>query len=74
MPNSLKAPEAARHLGRNGGKARAKSVDEKQRIAWSKKGGKAAQVKLTPAERSRRAKLRWQRWREKKTTNRGERK
>lgn len=52
---TTKATEAARILGRKGGKARAKAVDEKQRIAWSRKGGKAVAAKYTPWERSERA-------------------
>lgn len=65
---TTKASEAARLLGRKGGKARAKSVDEKQRRKWSIKGGKTTAAKYTPEERSERAsaaaKLRWKRWRE----------
>lgn len=52
---TTKATEAARLLGRKGGKARAKAVDEKQRIDWSKKGGYAVAAKYTPEERSERA-------------------
>lgn len=63
---TTKATEAARLLGRKGGKARAKNVPKADRVKWSKDGGIAAQAKLTPEERSRRAKLGWQRWREKR--------
>jgi hypothetical protein len=54
--------EAARLLGR----LSAKAATPEQRKDRAAAGGKAAQALLTPEERSRRAKLRWQRWREKR--------
>lgn len=49
--------EAARLLGR----LSARAATPEQRKDRASKGGQAAQAKLTKAERSRRAKLRWQR-------------
>lgn len=54
--------EAARLLGR----LSARAATPEQRKDRAAAGGLAAQAKLTPEERSRRAKLRWQRWRENK--------
>jgi hypothetical protein len=54
--------EAARLLGR----LSARAATPEQRKDRAAAGGKAAQALLTPEERSRRAKLRWQRWREEK--------
>lgn len=52
---TTKSQEAARLLGRKGGKARAASTTPEQRKEWSKKGGKAMAAKYTPEERSERA-------------------
>lgn len=48
------------------GRLSAKAASPEQRKDRASAGGKAAQAKLTPEERRRRAKLRWQRWREEK--------
>jgi general stress protein YciG len=53
---TTKAQQAARLLGRKGGKARAASIDAETRREWSVKGGKAAAEKSTHEERSARAK------------------
>jgi general stress protein YciG len=53
---TTKAQQAARLLGRKGGKARAASVPPEQRREWSRKGGQATANKTTPDERSARAK------------------
>lgn len=62
MASEKAKSEAARLLGR----LSARAATPEQRKDRAAAGGKAAQAKLTKAERSRRAKLRWQRWREKR--------
>lgn len=52
---TTKAQQAARLLGRKGGKARAASVSPEQRHEWSVKGGEATRDKSTREERVRRA-------------------
>lgn len=63
---TTKAQLAARLLGRKGGKARAANVPAEKREEWSKKGGENAQALLTPEERSRRARVGWEKRRKAK--------
>lgn len=60
--------EAARLLGR----LSAKAATDKQRKDRARKGGLAAQAKLTKEERSRRAKLAWETRRAKAKREKGE--
>jgi general stress protein YciG len=61
---TTKSQQAARLLGRKGGKARAASVSKEQRLEWSRKGGEATASKTTLEDRTARAraaaKARWE--------------